>query len=72
MRYALELCVASHTANPVHAIGGVKKVVSQLSRTSRHGYLPLGIILRQLVNILACHAFYSMQRNKQHTEISKA
>jgi hypothetical protein len=31
MRYALELCVASHTANPVHAISSVKKVVNKPS-----------------------------------------
>jgi hypothetical protein len=68
MQYALKSYVTGHTPNPVHAIRSVKKLVNRSSRIFPQRYLPLGIIFRQPVNILLSHAFYSMQRNKQHIE----
>jgi hypothetical protein len=68
MRYAPKLYVAGHTANSVRATRSVKKVMNKPSRILPQRYLPLGVIFRQPVNILLSHAFYSMQRNKQHIE----
>jgi hypothetical protein len=68
MRYVLKPYVAGHTASSVRAMSSVKKVGNRSSRIFPQRYLTLGIIFRQPVNILPSHAFYSMQRNKQHIE----
>jgi len=68
MWYVLKSYMTGHAPNPVHAIRSVKKLVNRASRILPQRYFPLGIIFRQPVNILLSHAFYSMQRNKQHIE----